>query len=121
MIYTHRTMILPASVVDSCQRLSVRLSGEAGAGMWTTGLSATGEAPATHFISSGMIGKEFIDILNDPTAMLEASQEEGSEITLEQCECLLSVADVSEEGPFEAMERLGLKMVITPETTKLTN
>lgn len=114
MIYTHRTMILPAAIVDSCQHLSVRLSGEAGAGMWITGLSATGDEPATHFISSGMIGKEFIDILNDPTAMLEASQEEGSEITLERCEYLLSVADVSEEGAFEAMGRLGLKMVQAP-------
>ena len=111
MTYTHRTMILPASVVESCQRLSVRLSGEAGAGMWTTGLSATGASPATHFISSGMIGKEFIDILNDPEAMFAAAQEEDSTITRERCEYLLSMADVSEEGPFEAMERLGLQIV----------
>lgn len=85
--------------------------------MWTTGLSATGEAPATHFISSGMIGKEFIDILNDPEAMFAAAQEEDSSITLEQCEYLLSVADVSEEGPFAAIERLRLKMLITKEIT----
>ena len=116
MAYIHRTMILPASVAPTCQALSEKLSGEAGAGMWTTGLSATGEAPATHFISSGMIGKEFIHILNDPAAMFAAAQEEDSVITLEQCEYILSLADVSEEAPFEAMERLGLQMVQTTES-----
>ena len=83
--------------------------------MWTTGLSATGEAPATHFISSGMIGKEFIDILNDPEAMFASAQEKDSVITLEQCEYILSLADVSEDGPFEAMDRLMLKMLTTKE------
>ncbi len=111
MSYTHRTIILPAAITPRCQALSVKLSGEAGAGMWITGLSATGAEPATHYISSGMIGKEFTDVITDAEAMFAAAQEEDSSITLEQCEYILGLADVSEEGAFEAMERLGLTMV----------
>jgi len=111
MIYTHRTIILPAAITARCQALSVKLSGEAASNMWTTGLSATGEAPATHYISSGMIGKEFMDVVVDAQAMYDAAQEEDSSITLEKCEYILSVADVSEEIPFEALTRLELKMV----------
>jgi hypothetical protein len=111
MIYTHRTIILPAVITPTCQALSVKLSGEAGNGMWTTGLSATGEAPATHYISSGMIGKEFTDVITDAEAMFAAAQEEDSSITLAQCEYILKQADVSEEGAFEALTRLELKMI----------
>ena len=116
MIYTHRTIILPTAITVRCQALSVKLSGEAGSGMWTTGLSLTGEAPATHYISSGMIGKEFMDVVVDPAAMFAAAQQEDSAITLAQCESILGKADVSEEDPFVAMARLGLQMVIPAES-----
>ncbi len=79
--------------------------------MWTTGLSATGAEPATHFISSGMIGKEFTDVIVDAEAMFAAAQEEDSSITLAQCEYILGLADVSEEPAFTAIKRLGLKLI----------
>ena len=115
MIYKHRTIIVPADIVEVCQRLSVRLSGEAGSGMWTTPLSPTGDEPATHYISSGMIGKEFIDMLVNAEDLFAACQAEGLSTTLERCEYLIATTDATDEGPFEAMKRLGLKMLITKE------
>ena len=54
----------------------------------TAALSATGEAPATHYIGSGFMPEE------DITKMQE-----------------ITGSDVSDEDPFVAMERLGLMMV----------
>lgn len=79
--------------------------------MWTTGLSASGEEPATHYVSTGMIGTEFADMLMDADALYAACQSVGAPITLEQCQALVSAANVSEEQPFEEFARMGLQMV----------
>ena len=52
-------------------------------GMFLTGLSATGTAPATHFVSSGFMPEEIVAPFPDAT----------------------------EEPPFEALARLGLRLV----------
>ena len=57
-IMLHRTIIVPASVQPNARALCKGLAGVAGDGMFTTGLSATGKAPATHYISSGPISTE---------------------------------------------------------------
>ena len=53
--YKNLTIILPVAAQALAQGLCVAAAGEAGAGMFTTGLSPTGEAPASHFISSGTV------------------------------------------------------------------
>lgn len=50
--------------------------------MFSTGLSATGKLPATHFISSGWVPEELAELFPDAT----------------------------EEEPFAAMDALGLKL-----------
>ena len=51
--YTHRTIIVPAAFQQLAQGLCEAIAeGDAGKGMFTTGLSATGETPATHYIRS---------------------------------------------------------------------
>jgi hypothetical protein len=52
-----RTIIIPASVQPNARALCKGLAGIAGDGMFTTGLSATGKAPATHYVSSGPISR----------------------------------------------------------------
>lgn len=47
----------------------------------------------------------------DVDALYAACQSVGAPITLEQCQALVSAADVSEEQPFEAFARMGLEMV----------
>lgn len=128
-IYTNLTIILPAAAQALAQGLCVAAAGEAGAGMFTTGLSATGEAPATHFISSGAIETQFADILpvaaitvvegvetltpatGDLDAVLGLASAAGVPVDLATVEGLFAALDVSEQPPFTAMERLGLQIV----------
>jgi hypothetical protein len=58
-----RTIIIPASVQPNARALCKGLAGIAGDGMFTTGLSATGKAPATHYISSGPISHDMAALL----------------------------------------------------------
>ena len=128
-LYTNLTIILPAAAQALAQGLCVAAAGEAGAGMFTTGLSATGEAPATHFISSGAIEAQFADILplstittvdevetvSKTTGNIEAIMymvtNAGAGVTQLQVSELLLDLDVSEQPPFVALDRLGLKIV----------
>lgn len=107
----HRTMIVSAAIAPTCRQLSETIAGPSGAGMWLTGLSPTGEAPATHYISAGLISEEFAALMASPEAMAAASEAFGVPIPLAQCQAILSQADVSEEGGFYAMARLELLMV----------
>ena len=62
--YTHRTIIVPAAFQQLAQGLcEAAAEGDAGKGMFTTGLSADGTAPATHYISSGPIYESLADLL----------------------------------------------------------
>ena len=126
MTYTFRTFIVPAVVVDMARAMCVGLAGPAGDGMFTTELSATGTAPATHYVSSGLISDEMAALLplttvnpdgttstapGDPAYVVELAAQAGITVTVEQVAGLLAAVDVSEQAPFAAMERLGLQMV----------
>ena len=126
MTYTFRTFIVPAAVVDMARAMCVGLAGPAGDGMFTTELSATGSAPATHFVSSGPISDEMAALLplttvnpdgstttapGDPAYVVELAAQAGITVTVEQVAGLLASVDVSEQAPFAAMERLGLQTV----------
>lgn len=97
--------------------------------MFTTGLSPTGEAPATDFISSGAVATQFADILpvaaitvvdgvetltpaaGDLDAVLGLAAAAGVPVDLAIVEGLFAALDVSGQPPFTAMERLGLQIV----------
>jgi hypothetical protein len=131
-----RTLILPANVTPLAQEIAATLS-PGGVGMWTTGLSATGAEPATHFISTGFIPPEFAYMVpeqlweqdedgawvqtgstpGDPVAVYEACIAEGMTVTLAQIEAVYTVADITEQAPFVAMGRLGLTMVSTGDVS----
>ena len=128
-IYTNLTIILPAAAQALAQGLCVAAAGEAGAGMFTTGLSATGEAPATHFISSGAVETKFADILplstittadevetitrsaGDVDAVIQLAKDAGQTVDAKTIGGLFAALDVSEQNPFEAMARLGLQII----------
>jgi len=128
--YTHRTIILPAAYQQLAQALcEAAAEGDAGKGMFTTGLSADGAEPASHYISSGPIYESFADLL--PLTTVEYEQEDSAETTrpgnVEVVEAialqagftlppgtiaaLFDAIDVTELGPWAAMARLGLVMV----------
>lgn len=125
-----RTMIVPAPFQALAQGLCAAVAeGDAGAGMFATGLSADGSLPATHYISSGHIGEFFAALL--PLTTLVPTGESVEPITtpgnVEAVEgladqvgitlppgtiaALFAAIDVSEQGPWEAMARLGVTVV----------
>ena len=126
---TFRTMIVPDSQVELARSLSVAISGPSGDGMWTTGLSADGAEPATHYISSGYADEVFVSLLpltvfppegdpvtepGKPAEMKEKAAEGGLTVTLAQINSLFAAMDVTEQDPFTALARLGLQLVQTP-------
>ena len=128
-IYTNLTIILPAAAQALAQGLCQAAAGEASAGMFTTGLSATGEAPATHYISSGAVEAKFAAILpigtatmvdevttvertsGDLAAVVQLAADAGVAVDLATVGGLFAALDVTAQDPFAAMERLGLQLV----------
>jgi len=111
MTYVHRCLIVPAALAPQARTLCEQLAGSPGGGMFTTGLSASGAEPVTHFISSGLIEDKFAAVLGDPAVMAGACAQAGINFSPAACQALLSASDVSDDAPFVAMGRLGLKLV----------
>ena len=119
----HRTMIVPAALAPLARALAAGLS-PGGVGMFTTGLSPTGAEPATHYVSSGLINPAFGGVIQSAAALRAAVIAKGGTVTLAKCQALVAGSDVSGgdvridsegreyvETPFQAFERLGLKLV----------
>ena len=106
-----RTLIVPAALTPLASALAAGLSPEGGNNMFATGLSPTGETPATHYVSTGHIGERFAECIADAEALHAACVEAGASVTLAQCGALVSQSDVSEEEPFVAFDRLGLVLL----------
>ena len=127
----HRVLIVPAAFQTLAQGLCEAMAeGDAGKGMFTTGLSPNGEAPATHYISSGGIAPEFADILPLTTmdeegnvsirpgnvAVVETmAAQAGITLPAGTIAALFSAIDVSDQEPFVAMARLGLQITQSQE------
>lgn len=130
---TLRTIIIPASVQPNARALCKGLAGAPGDGMFLTGLSATGKAPATHYISSGPISDDMAALLPCTSVTLDKDGKEqitttpgmpdavpalatkaGISTTKAKITALYAAIDVSDQPPFEAMARLGLQIVQVP-------
>lgn len=123
-----RTIILPAGQAPKARALGKEVD-KRGDGMFTTGLSATGLPPATHFISSGIIDTAFATVLGDGL-MLNAAAEAGAKAqglvrASTKADALDTVAQAvvhdgfdlegNPEDPHALLARLGLK-IISAET-----
>lgn len=98
--WVHRCMIVPAALQAQCQTIP------GASGMWTTGLSLDGAAPATHYISSGLVEQAFADLLASPAAIAAAI-----DVTLEEALTLVSTMRTSEGYPHATMAEMGLVLV----------
>lgn len=114
MTQFHRSIIQIAAQAPRSRDLCAQLAGQPGAGMFKRGCVAEdapeGAAP-THYISAGMIEDTFAAVLADPAVMHGACQAAGISITLAECTALLAAADISEEPPFDALARVGLRLI----------
>ncbi len=126
MTWVFRTLIVPADQAALARSLCAGLAGAGGDGMFTTPLSAEGISPATHYISSGLIEQSFADLLplliqtetgmekinqGQPEIIHAAAQQAGLTLDQQDIERLLAAVDVSDQSPFEAMDRMGVRMV----------
>ena len=99
--------------------------------MFTTALSATGDDPATHYISSGLIESDFADLLplielpadadpvihpGQPDLITQMATDQGMGVTVNEVLALLASVDVTEQPPTDALDRLGLRLSAEPET-----
>lgn len=79
------TIIVTAAQAQAARDAAAQFPG--GEGMLTAGLSATGAEPATHYIASGIMPAEIVDAL--------------------------SMCEVSDLPPAEAIEQAGLKQCVS--------
>ena len=126
-----RTIIVPAALVENAKKLGSYVDAH-GEGMFTTALSPSGNLPATHYISSGVVDEAFAAIMEDGD-MLDAAATAGaqkhgkSKATSKQAALdLVANSTVHEgsrkyaqgndinEGPHELIARLGLKIINPP-------
>lgn len=132
-MWVHRTIIVPAALVDAARAACAGLAGPGGSGMFTTPLSVTGTLPASHYISSGMIEAPFASLLplitvvrtdGTPTTNIQPGNaaltaqlaaDAGLPFTEEEISMLLSAVDVSAQSAQDAFVRLGLQMIAEPE------
>lgn len=128
-----RTLILPAADAPLAQQIAVTLSPAGGSGMWVQGLSADGNEPATHYVSTGLIGPDFAMLvpctfwaLDEDGDWIVTGSEPGNAglvvyacaaaeppltLTEQQVQGLMDRADISEQEPFVAYSRMGLKLI----------
>jgi hypothetical protein len=125
-----RTLIIPAEHVELARSIAAAF-GPGGVGMWTTGLSADGKEPATHYISSGYIPAEFVSLApcttykengkgetvvdshfaGRPETVAQYAAERGATVPLQAIQAVFAASDASDQEPFAAMARAGLKIV----------
>jgi hypothetical protein len=114
MSVVKRTIIVLAADAQLARSLTAGIAGPSGSGMFVVPYSATGAAPATHYVSSGPIHPQFAALLADVNAMHAAAHEAGFNVTLAQCQALLArstVQDAGAESALATLARLGLKAV----------
>lgn len=133
-MWVHRTIIVPVVFAEAGRTACAGLAGPGGSGMFTTPLSPTGEAPPTHFISSGLIEAPFADLLpltsvsyaEDGTPSVETrpgnvalttqlASAAGLPITEAEVTALLFAVDVSEQSAEDTLVRLGMRIITEPE------
>ena len=133
-MWDFRTLITTAATTPLARDIAATLSPSGGQQMWLTGLSATGNAPATHYVSTGLISPEFAALVpeqtweqdvngnwvqtgstpGDPVLCYQMCVAAGMTVTQAQINAVYAAADVTAQEPFTAFGRMGLKMVQVP-------
>lgn len=123
----HATVIVTQAVAVRLRELSYRLGKQNLGGMFGAALSATGSAPATHYISSGHLPPAYINTITNGTRLFNVAkaawEADGEVFPYTQTQCNNAVAatvvhygygpDGMPETPHELLARLGLKLIHT--------
>lgn len=127
-------IIVPAPYQELAQQLCEAIAeGDAGAGMFTTGVSPDGSEPATHYFSSGYIDDAFAALLPLTTPSEDGdttrpgqvevvegmAAEAGFELPPGTIGALFAAIDVTDYYAVDLFTRLGqLGLTITQEATE---
>lgn len=135
--WQYRNMVVPAEHQPLAAELCGVCAGPIGEGMFVVGLSPTGEAPATAYVSSGYVSEGFAFVLpldtyvteidpvtgepviihthkdGDPAEVVRLAAENGLVVTEQQVADIMNAMDCTEQEPFTAFARLGLQLVQT--------
>jgi hypothetical protein len=115
MSLIHRNLIVTYALAAAARELCAAVH-PAGAGMFTVPLSPTGELPATHWASTGLLEDVWAPALEDPAMFFGAAQlgahEQGLTLTATYADAhlVLIEGDISEEPWADALARLGLQL-----------
>ena len=129
-MWVRRCLICPAANLAYAQQLATAAVGPSASGMWPSALSPTGLVPATHFIEEGCIQSQFAALLpfsavtyplgvatvtpvqtGDPVTVSALAGNGGFVTTSTAVQALYSAITITDEPPFTAMARMGLKMI----------
>ncbi len=132
------TIVVTAAVAVNLRKLSQMLDKGDLDGLFTVGLSATGNAPATHFISSGAVPKAYLSAITNNVRLFNIAKKAWgdaslvfpftqAQVTNALSKCAISdgtyndptlvngvPVGIRDEGPHELIARLGLKFVSVP-------
>lgn len=120
MAYVFGTFIVTNGVRNALRDLATHLDRAETDGMFRVGLSATGIAPITHWISTGFVPPPFLVNMQDSVKMFNnasAAYARDGEVfpyTQLQVTNALNNCDTSQDNPFEAMARMGLQFIAPP-------
>jgi hypothetical protein len=137
----YRNLIVPADQAPLARLIAATLDPVNCQDMFQTGLSPTGDEPATHYISSGGISDNFAALVpfsiwqqdpegqweeldhtdGQPEVTYKLCQDAQLDVTLEQIKTLYASADVTAENPWLAMSRMQLQLVRPPVPEQETN
>ena len=127
-----RTLIVPADQAPLARSIANMFAGGSDQRMWIVGLSAIGQAPATHYISTGAVPEAYQVmapwqvwqqqdgqwVMTDsyagrPDQVYAACQaaDPPLQCTEQEVQDLFTVADMTDQDPWVAMGRLGLQPV----------
>lgn len=119
MKYVFGTAVVTNAVAVNLRELARRLDKGDCDGMFTTGLSATGELPATHFISTGWVPRAYAAALQSGLKLFNAGkaawEADGDVFPFTQQQVTNALAQCTivgdDETPEALLERLGLKLI----------
>lgn len=112
MAWVFRTIIVPDAAVAAARAACEALAGAGGSGMYTVPLSPTGWLPATHWVSSGAIDREFADLLANPDVLSAVVAAAGLDpAPLLAIVAASDITDLAIEPIDATLARLGLQII----------
>lgn len=123
MSWVHRFLVVPVAPAAIARHLAQTIAPPPSAdGLLTRECRQAGGGSATHYVSSGLIQKQFAALLGDAAATHAAYLAAGgSTVTLEQVEDVYAAATIRADldypqGALDGLAALGLELIDPPLT-----